>query len=91
MKPSHPSGYSMLALSAVLALLGGCNATKTYTVQVDAISAPVAVGEPAANGQSYHLRTRNPQLDEGSLRYKEVADYVRTALSAKGMYEAPNP
>lgn len=82
----------MAAISGLAALiLTGCDGTKTYTVQVDAISQPVEVGQPAAPAQSYHIRTSNPKLDESSLRYKEVADYVRTALSGKGMYEAPNP
>ncbi|AOS43678.1 hypothetical protein Verru16b_00730 [Lacunisphaera limnophila] len=85
------------SLLTVAALLGatavvftGCNTTETYTVQVDAIATPTEVGKPAPAAESYHIRTRNPQLDEGSLRYKEVTDYVRTALSGKGMYEAPN-
>jgi hypothetical protein len=79
-------------LGATAALITGCNSTKTYTVQVDAISAPTETG-PATQpqAQSYHIRTHNPKLDESSLRYKEVADYVRTALSGKGMYEAPSP
>lgn len=79
------------ALGSAALLLAGCGRTKTYTVQVDAISAPVEVGQPAPSAQSYHIRTTNPKLDESSLRYKEVADYVRTALSGKGMYEAPSP
>ena len=68
-------------------LLGGCTTT-TYIVQVDAIaqSAEPVVTAPA---QSYQIRTTNPKMDEGSLRYKEVAGYVKTALSGKGMYEAP--
>ncbi len=72
-------------------LLAGCDSSKTYTVQVDAIAQPAETGQPAASAQSYHIRSQNPQLDESSLRYKEVADYVRTALSGKGMYEAPTP
>lgn len=78
-------------LGAAVAVFPGCNSTKTYTVQVDAIAAPTQIGQPAPAAQSYHIRTQNPQLDESSLRYKEVADYVRTALSGKGMYEAPTP
>lgn len=84
------SRIAMALLGATAALVTGCNTTKTYTVQVDAISKPVEVGKPAAPAQSYHIRSQNPKLDDSSLRYKEVADYVRTALSAKGMYEAPS-
>lgn len=71
-------------------LLAGCISSQTYTVQVDSIAA-TGDNQPAPSGQSYHIRTRNPQLNEDSLRYKEVADYVRTALSGRGMYEAPSP
>lgn len=78
-------------LGATAVVFTGCNSTKTYTVQVDAIAAPTEVGQPVADAQSYHIRTHNPRLDESSLRYKEVTDYVRTALSGKGMYEAPTP
>lgn len=82
----------MAAISGLAALLlAGCDGTSTYTVQVDAIARPVEVGQPAPAAQSYHIRTTNPKLDESSLRYQEVADYVRTALSGKGMYEAPTP
>ncbi len=85
------SHLTTAACSAVLGLLAGCNSTKTYTVQVDAIAAPAELGQLAESAQSYHIRSQNPKLDESSLRYKEVADYVRTALSGKGMYEAPSP
>ena len=71
-------------------LLAGCISSQTYTVQVDSIAA-TGDNQPAPSGQSYHIRTRNPRLNEDSLRYKEVADYVRTALSGKGMYEASSP
>lgn len=77
---------SAAALAACSLLLGGC--ATTYVVQVDAISQP-APDAPAP--QSYRIVTDNPKMDEGSLRYKEVASYVKTALSGKGMYEAPRP
>jgi hypothetical protein len=77
---------------AALALLAGCSTTRTYTVQVDAIAKPAKTEAQASTPpQSYHIRSRNPKLDESSLRYKEVSDYVKTALSGKGMYEAPTP
>jgi hypothetical protein len=78
-------------LAAVVALLAGCS-TSTYTVQVDAIAQPArATAQAGAPPQSYHIRSKNPKLDETSLRYKEVSDYVKTALSGRGMYEAPKP
>lgn len=79
------------ALAAAAGFVAGCS-TSTYTVQVDAISQPVAqTGGAAAQPQSYYITSKNPRLDETSLRYKEVSEYVKTALSGKGMYEAPRP
>lgn len=92
MNPNHRSTRFVAALlGATLTAITGCNSTQTYTVQVDAIAAPTELGTPAPAAQSYHIRSHNPRLDESSLRYREVADYVRTALSGKGMYEAPSP
>jgi len=79
-----------VVLAAALGLFSGCT-TSTYTVQVDAISQPKETTAQAAPPQSYYIHSKNPRLDESSLRYKEVSDYVKTALSAKGMYEAPKP
>lgn len=68
----------------------GCS-TSTYVVKVDAISKPPAPsGTATAAPQSYQLKSKNPALGEENLRYKEVADYVKTALSGKGLYEAPS-
>jgi hypothetical protein len=73
------------ALAAVL-LLAGCNSS-SYQVKVDAIAHPApSAGDP----QSYTLKSKNPAMGEENLRYKEAADYVRTALSGKGLYEAPS-
>ena len=90
MKPPFVSPTARTALSLALSVLfGGCSTT--YVVQVDAISqaAQVAQNTPPVLPQSYEIRTNNPKMDEGSLRYKEVTGYVKTALSGKGMYEAP--
>lgn len=70
--------------AVLVTLFAGC--TTTYVVQVDAISQANSV---VSNAKSYEIRSSNPQVDEDSLRYKEVANYVKTALSGKGMYEAP--
>ncbi len=79
------------ATLATLVLVTGCT-TATYTVQVDAISQPKEkTAEATPPAQSYYIHSKNPRLDETSLRYKEVSDYVKTALSGKGMYEAPKP
>ncbi|HVZ64686.1 MAG TPA: hypothetical protein VG936_08960 [Lacunisphaera sp.] len=85
-----PAGKACVGLAVVL-LLAACT-TNTYVVQVDAIAKPSTAGTAGGpQALSYQIRSTNPKLDEGSLRYKEVADYVRTALSGKGMYEAPRP
>jgi hypothetical protein len=97
MTPSpRPSFLVAATLAAVFELCTGCTSATTYTVQVDAISQPATGGTtaqaaPASASQSYYIHSKNPRLDESSLRYKEVSDYVKTALSAKGMYEAPKP
>ena len=69
----------------------GCS-TSTYVVKIDAISKPVAatsVAGPVGEPQSFKIKSKNPALRDESLRYREAADYVRTALSGKGLYEAP--
>lgn len=79
---TSPATRFLLAAGALL--LGGC--TTTYQVQVDAIAQATPA---AAAAQSYEIKSTDPRIDEDSLRYKEVATYVKTALSGKGMYEAP--
>jgi len=80
-----PSRYLALVSLAVSCGFVGCNSASTYQVKVDAISKPVP-----AQRQSYALKSKDPRLGEENLRYKEAADFVRTALSGKGLYEAPN-
>lgn len=75
------------AITACLALfLQACNTT--YEMQVDAIKNPLPV-DPDAD--SYVLIPRDPSVDPKDLRYQETARWIRTALSAKGMYEALDP
>lgn len=75
--------------AAFAAGLGGC-ASSGYNVQVDAISQATAV-VAAGPGKSYRLVPANPTADTDSLHYREVAGFIRTALSSKGMYESPDP
>ena len=63
----------------------GCSTSSTYKVKVDAITKPVP-----NEVQSYKLKSKDPRLGEENLRYREAADFVRTALSGKGLYEAPS-
>src|SRR5262245_35864209 len=74
--------FSGAALAAVLC--AGCSTSSTYKVKVDAITNPTPT-----SGQSYRLKSKDPRVGEENLRYREAADFVRTALSGKGLYEAP--
>ena len=78
--PSAPLRASALLTS--LLLLSGC--VSTTEVKVDSLAKP-----NAETAVSYEIHNKNPLLADDSLRYKEAADYVKTALSGKGMYEAP--
>jgi hypothetical protein len=80
--------------AACALMLAGCSSTNTYQVKVDAITkqpaaAPAGTATASSDLQSYKLKNKNPANDESNLRYKEAAEYVKTALSAKGLYEAP--
>lgn len=74
---------SLVGLVAVA--LFGC-AAPAHQVKVDAIAKPVR-----SDAQSYVLKSKDPRLGEESLRHREAADFVRTALSGKGLYEAASP
>ena len=62
--------------------LVGC--TTTHTVKVDSLAKP-----KAEESISYEIKNRNPLVADDSLRFKEAASLVKTALSGKGLYEAP--
>lgn len=93
MKPDCPSdsphsrkrrfaACALAALATGALLLTGCGTT--HVVKVDSLAKP-----KAENAISYEIRNKNPMVTEDSLRYKEAASLVKTALSGKGMYEAP--
>lgn len=85
MKPALLRSPASFGMFAALALgVAGCG-TSSYQVKVDAISKPV----PAAT-QSFKLKSKDPKLGEENLRYREAAEFVRTALSGKGLYESPS-
>lgn len=88
----RPSASLILATAAALSL-AACSTT-SYQVKVDAISknnATTTSGTPTSELQSYKLKSKNPAVGDENLRYKEAAEYVKTALSSKGLYEAPSP
>ncbi len=78
--------FALILCAAPVVFLGGC-ATPGLPVKVDAIAK--ASPTPGQN-QSFRLKSKDPRLGEENLRYKEAADFVRTALSSKGLYEAPS-
>lgn len=74
----------MTLLAALLIVkLAGCT---SYRFQVDAVSSQTV----ATDALSYRVINANPEIDESDLRYLEAVAYLKTALSAKGMYEAPD-
>jgi len=77
-----------VAISSLIAVLFAACSTTTYEMQVDAISNPNPTNPEA---DSYILIPRDPSVDTSDLRYKETVEWIKTALSAKGMYEALDP
>jgi hypothetical protein len=77
---------SVVFSSALLMMLGAGCTTPGHQVKVDAI----ARQEGARDAQSYVLRTRGPAAKDDSLRSREATEFIRTALSGKGLYEAPS-
>jgi hypothetical protein len=79
-----PRVLSLPTLVLLSALLGACQTT--HKIEVDALSRPEMAGNT-----SYRLVVTNPEIDTGSLRHREAVGYIKKALAAKGMYEAPDP
>ena len=75
--------------AACVIFVVGCN-SNTYAVKVDAIAKRDPVGG-VSDAQSFKIKSKNPAVGEENLRYREAAEYVKTALSGKGLYEAPSP
>jgi hypothetical protein len=67
-----------------LCLAAGCG-TPGHQVKIDAI----ARQEAPRDGQSYVLKARGAAASDDSLRAREATEFIRTALSGKGLYEAP--
>ena len=93
MKPDHPSDsptgvkpsssrQHLLWIALPALLLAGCGTT--HVVKVDSLARP-----KSEQSVSYEIKNRNPLVADDSLRYKEAANLVKTALSGRGMYEAP--
>jgi hypothetical protein len=81
-RPAARCAWTGFLVSAVALLFSGC--ASSTVVKVDSLAKPNA-GEAI----SYEIKNKNPLVTDDSLRYKEAAGFVKTALSGKGMYEAP--
>jgi len=75
-----PSVRFLVTVGALF--LAGC--ASTTEVKIDSLSKP-----RAEEAISYSIHSSNPLVAEDSLRYKEAVGFVKTALSGKGLYEAP--
>jgi hypothetical protein len=83
MKNSLSVVVRMAALTGCLMVVSGC--ASSYQFKVDAVSnQAVEMGTG-----SYRITCANPEMDEQDIRFQEAAGFVKTALSSKGMYEAP--
>jgi hypothetical protein len=71
-------------LSFGLLLGAGCASAK-HDVKVDSIAQ-----SPAKEGSSYKLKTKVPPEEVDTLRIQEATVFIKTALSGRGLYEAPN-
>lgn len=67
--------------------LNGCN-TPTHRVRIEAsVNAPPAGTPPP---QSFWIKSRQADPRVETLRYHEAVGHIKTALSGRGLYEAPN-
>ena len=92
MKIRHASarrarGHSGILLCVILCLaggvsLGGC--ASRAEVKVNSLPKP-----KAEDAISYRIHNANPAIDANSFQSKEAVGFVSSALSGKGMYEAP--
>jgi hypothetical protein len=80
MKSTFPAlRYALPVLFAGMVLTSGCGTWVTVN----------SVAKPGADTISYQLHNANPGLSDDTVGYNKAADYVRTALSGRGMFEAP--
>jgi hypothetical protein len=84
MKNTSSVVYRLAALMGGLLVLSGC--ASSYRFHVDAVNnQAVEMGTG-----SYRISCASPEMDEHDIRFLEAVSYVKTALSSKGMYEAPS-
>lgn len=86
----HPLGVRRLtapALVLALALLAGCN-TPTHRVRIEASVNTPPAGTPPPQSFWFKSRKTDPRIE--TLRYHEAIGHIKTALSGRGLYEAPS-
>lgn len=86
--PRHAPFNFAPRLFALITCIAFAGCTSVYQVKVEALARPGAV---AANPTSFRIKEPVGAASSGSLRQKEIASHVRTALSAHGLYEAASP
>lgn len=78
---------TVLVVLLGVAVIAGCN-TPTHRVRIEAsVNAPPA-GTPLA--QSFWIKSRQADPRVETLRYHEAVGHIKTALSGRGLYEAPH-
>ena len=89
MKTNRLSWITVVGASLLLVLGGGCTASRE--VSVDSQAQPHFTGENQKKPQSYVIRVKpHPNQPGSELRDREAVEHVKTALSAQGLWEAPN-
>jgi hypothetical protein len=89
MKTNRLSWITAAGATLLLVLGGGC--TTSREVSVDAQAQPTFTGENQKKPQSYVIRVKpHPNQPGSELRDQEAIQHVKTALSAQGLWEAPN-
>jgi hypothetical protein len=81
-RKSRPFLLGSFSILFVGIFFSGC--ATTHELKVDSLAKPTA-----ENSISYEIKNKNPLVADDSLRYKEAESLVKTALSGRGMYEAP--
>lgn len=79
----------LTAISALLlvALLAGCE-TPNHQVRIESTAYPLPPDAPKP--QSFWIKSRQADPTVESLRYHEAIGHIKTALSGRGLYEAPS-
>jgi hypothetical protein len=81
MKLAHPAALVLCSFF----LGSGVGCSTTYRFKVDAVQGGVAAEE----ARSFRLASADPESVDGDPATERLAGHVRTALSSKGLFEAP--